>query len=156
MWSGLVWLRIGTGGELLWIRYWTFGFHEMLGNYLVASRVVLSSIELVMSWHFVKLSFSSRICEDVSHGKKKMHVADTTWISRCRERPKVTKQDVDHLRCRFWIRREDCSKLLELVVQDLAKAKVKTVQHWKEWEMNWLSIHAIGWNRNNSRACSFS
>jgi hypothetical protein len=35
----------------LWIRYWTFGFHEMLGNYrvvwhLVASRVVLSSIEL--------------------------------------------------------------------------------------------------------------
>jgi hypothetical protein len=33
MWTGLVWLRIGTGGELLWIRYWTFGFHEMLGNY---------------------------------------------------------------------------------------------------------------------------
>jgi hypothetical protein len=38
--------------ELLWIRYWTFGFHEMLGNYrvaqhLVASRVVLSSMELV-------------------------------------------------------------------------------------------------------------
>jgi hypothetical protein len=23
-------------GELLWIRYWTFGFHEMLGNYRVA------------------------------------------------------------------------------------------------------------------------
>jgi hypothetical protein len=21
MWTGLVWLRIGTGGELLWIRY---------------------------------------------------------------------------------------------------------------------------------------
>jgi hypothetical protein len=36
MWTGLVWLRIGTGGELLWIRYWTFGFHEMLGNYRVA------------------------------------------------------------------------------------------------------------------------
>jgi hypothetical protein len=35
-WTGLVWLRIGTGGELLWIRYWTFGFHEMLGNYRVA------------------------------------------------------------------------------------------------------------------------
>jgi hypothetical protein len=32
MWTGLVWLRIGTGGELLWIRYWTFGFHEMLGK----------------------------------------------------------------------------------------------------------------------------
>jgi hypothetical protein len=25
MCTGLVWLRIGTGGELLWIRYWTFG-----------------------------------------------------------------------------------------------------------------------------------
>jgi hypothetical protein len=46
-WTGLVWLRIGTGGELLWIRYWTFGFHEMLGNYRVASGVVLSSIQLV-------------------------------------------------------------------------------------------------------------
>jgi hypothetical protein len=36
MWTGLVWLRIGTGGELLWIRYWIFWFHEMLGNYGVA------------------------------------------------------------------------------------------------------------------------
>jgi hypothetical protein len=36
MWTGLVWLRLGTGGELLWIRYWTFGFHEMLGNYRVS------------------------------------------------------------------------------------------------------------------------
>jgi hypothetical protein len=37
MWTGLVWLRIGTGGELLWIQYWTFEFHKMLGNYRVAS-----------------------------------------------------------------------------------------------------------------------
>jgi hypothetical protein len=29
-WIG--WPRIGTDGELLWIRYWTFGFHKMLGN----------------------------------------------------------------------------------------------------------------------------
>jgi hypothetical protein len=44
MWTGLVWLRIGTGEEL--------GFHKMLGNYRVSkelgiSRVVLSSMELV-------------------------------------------------------------------------------------------------------------
>jgi hypothetical protein len=43
--------QIGTGGELLWTRYWTFGFHKMLGIYqvaaqLVASGVVLSSTEL--------------------------------------------------------------------------------------------------------------
>jgi hypothetical protein len=30
------WLRIGTGAELLWIWNWTYGFHEMLGNYRVA------------------------------------------------------------------------------------------------------------------------
>jgi hypothetical protein len=52
MWTGLVWLRIGTGGELVWMRLWTFGFHEMLGNYRVSkqlgiSRVVPSSMELV-------------------------------------------------------------------------------------------------------------
>jgi hypothetical protein len=44
MWNGLVWPRIGTGVELLWIRYWALGYHEMLGNYRVASRLVLSSI----------------------------------------------------------------------------------------------------------------
>jgi hypothetical protein len=52
MWTGFVWLRIGTGGELLWTRKLTFGFHKMLGIYrmaaqLAASRVVLSSTELV-------------------------------------------------------------------------------------------------------------
>jgi hypothetical protein len=46
-WIGLA--KVWTGGELLWIRYWTFGFQKMLGNYRVASRVVLNSIELVIS-----------------------------------------------------------------------------------------------------------
>jgi hypothetical protein len=50
MLTGLVCHRIGTGGELLWIRYWTFGFHKMLENYRVSkqlgiSRVVLSSMD---------------------------------------------------------------------------------------------------------------
>jgi hypothetical protein len=35
MGTGLVWPRIGTGGELLLIRYLTFGLHKMLGNYRV-------------------------------------------------------------------------------------------------------------------------
>jgi hypothetical protein len=52
MWNGLVWRRIGTSGEHLWMRQWTFGFHKMLGGprvaaQLVASWVVLSSIEFV-------------------------------------------------------------------------------------------------------------
>jgi hypothetical protein len=28
MWIGFIWLRIGTGGELLWTRWWAFGFHK--------------------------------------------------------------------------------------------------------------------------------
>jgi hypothetical protein len=31
-WIGLIWLRIGTSGGFLWIRYWTFRFHKMLGG----------------------------------------------------------------------------------------------------------------------------
>jgi hypothetical protein len=54
-WIGLAQDR--TGGELLWNRYWTFGFHKMLGNYRVASRlvafrIVLCSIELVTCQFF--------------------------------------------------------------------------------------------------------
>jgi hypothetical protein len=53
-WGGVDWivsLRVGTSGELMWMRLWTFGFHKMLGNcqvatQLVASRAVFSSIEL--------------------------------------------------------------------------------------------------------------
>jgi hypothetical protein len=26
VWSGFTWLRIGTVGGLLWLRWWTFGF----------------------------------------------------------------------------------------------------------------------------------
>jgi hypothetical protein len=27
--DGLIWLRKGTGDGLLWMRWWTFGFHKM-------------------------------------------------------------------------------------------------------------------------------
>jgi len=30
-WNGSIWLRIGTGGGLLWMRSWTFGFHKIRG-----------------------------------------------------------------------------------------------------------------------------
>jgi hypothetical protein len=64
------------GGELLWIRYWTFGFHEMLRNYrvaehLVASRIVLSSVELVsalqyrLDLHYVT-AVSRWVCKSVT------------------------------------------------------------------------------------------
>jgi len=29
LWSGLIWRMMGTSGDLLWEREWTFGLHEM-------------------------------------------------------------------------------------------------------------------------------
>ena len=48
----LIWLSIGTGGGLLWMRWWTFGFHKMWGIFwlvedLLASQEGLCSMELV-------------------------------------------------------------------------------------------------------------
>jgi hypothetical protein len=48
-WIGLIRLRIGTSGGLLWTRYWTFGLHKMLGSswgaaQLAAPREGLSSV----------------------------------------------------------------------------------------------------------------
>jgi hypothetical protein len=47
LWTGLVWLRMGTIAEILWMRSWTFGFHKMLGNYRVASQLVASRVVLI-------------------------------------------------------------------------------------------------------------
>jgi hypothetical protein len=41
VWIGFIWLRIGTSGRLLWIRYWAFGFHEMLGSSWVAAQLMV-------------------------------------------------------------------------------------------------------------------
>jgi hypothetical protein len=49
----LIWLRIGTGGRLLWVRYWTFVFHKSVVNFLtrwdmLASPERLCSMKLVI------------------------------------------------------------------------------------------------------------
>jgi hypothetical protein len=48
----LLWLRMGTGVGLLWMRSWTFGFHRVwriswLAEDLLASQEWLCSMELV-------------------------------------------------------------------------------------------------------------
>ena len=53
-WNGLIWLKTGTGGGLLWMQQWTFGFHKMgiiswLAEKLLASQEGLCSMELVSS-----------------------------------------------------------------------------------------------------------
>jgi hypothetical protein len=42
MWTGLVWLRIGTSGGLLWMCLWMFGFYKMLGSSRVAAKLAAS------------------------------------------------------------------------------------------------------------------
>jgi hypothetical protein len=42
VWTGFIWLRIGTIGGLLWTRWWTFGFHKMLGSSWVAAKLAAS------------------------------------------------------------------------------------------------------------------
>jgi len=40
VWTGLMWLRIGTGGGHLWVRWWTFGSRKMPGiSWLAANRL---------------------------------------------------------------------------------------------------------------------
>jgi hypothetical protein len=39
---GSIWLRIGTGGGLMWTRWWTSGFHNMLGSSRAAAQLAAS------------------------------------------------------------------------------------------------------------------
>jgi hypothetical protein len=52
VWIGLIWLRIGTSGGLLWTRKWNFGFHKIWKSWVTErqadSQEGLSSIELVI------------------------------------------------------------------------------------------------------------
>jgi hypothetical protein len=41
-WTGLIWLDIGKGGGLLWMRWWTFGFHKIRGISWVVEDVLAS------------------------------------------------------------------------------------------------------------------
>jgi hypothetical protein len=38
LWTLFIWLRIGTGGGILWTRKWTFGFHKRRGISWSAER----------------------------------------------------------------------------------------------------------------------
>jgi hypothetical protein len=42
VWTGSMWLRIGTSGGLLWTWWWTFGFLKMLGSSWVAAQLAAS------------------------------------------------------------------------------------------------------------------
>jgi hypothetical protein len=58
IWIGLIWLRIGTNGGLLWTRRWTFGSHKMLGSSRVAAQFAASQERLSYMSEFVINSIS--------------------------------------------------------------------------------------------------
>jgi hypothetical protein len=41
-WTGLIWLRIGTGGGFLWMRWWTSGFRKKWGISWLAEELLAS------------------------------------------------------------------------------------------------------------------
>ena len=64
IWTGLGWLKIGTGGVRLWVRWWTFGFREMRGiSWLAASQSAaqegLCTVEWVSNYWMNKGRYSS-------------------------------------------------------------------------------------------------
>jgi hypothetical protein len=46
VWTGFIWLRIGTVGWSLWTLKWTFGFHKTQGTSWLAERLLASQVEL--------------------------------------------------------------------------------------------------------------
>jgi hypothetical protein len=42
VWTGSIWLRIGTSGRLLWTRWWTIGLLKMRGSSWVVARLASS------------------------------------------------------------------------------------------------------------------
>jgi hypothetical protein len=68
VWTGSIWLGIGTSGGLLWTLWWTFGFHKMLGSSRIASQLAasqegLSSVSKLMEY---AVKIWCKICKEFS------------------------------------------------------------------------------------------
>jgi hypothetical protein len=49
IWTRWFWLRIGTGSRLLWMWWWTFGFHKIRGIFLTSWRLVSCSKRIMVN-----------------------------------------------------------------------------------------------------------
>ena len=58
VWAGSNWLKIGTGGGHLWVRWWTFGFHKMRGIYWLAENRLASQEGLCLE-EVIKFAYGS-------------------------------------------------------------------------------------------------
>jgi hypothetical protein len=88
--TGLVWVKIGTSGELLWKRYWTLGIYKLLRNYrvatqLVTSLVVLSSIELVSYLLPAANSVTQSVIYNIARVKVNFHWIPINFLAANRD-----------------------------------------------------------------------
>jgi hypothetical protein len=51
VWRGFTWLRIGTVGGLLWVRWWTFGFWRHGVSYLRFLVPTAASMKVAVFWN---------------------------------------------------------------------------------------------------------
>jgi hypothetical protein len=57
--SESIWLRTGTGGGLLWIGWWNFGFHKMWEMSWVAEELLVSQEGLWYNELVIKSQFTT-------------------------------------------------------------------------------------------------
>jgi hypothetical protein len=74
VWIGLIWLTIGTSGELLWRRKWTFGFHKMLGTSWVGALLTASQEGLSSISEWIVASLGS-----LRHWRWRLYVPPKRW-----------------------------------------------------------------------------
>jgi len=83
VWTGLSWLRIGTGGRHLWVRWWTCRFHKMRGiSWLVENWLASEEGLCCMGW----ISFGNLYCllSGESHVCTFLHcITYLPWIFCC-------------------------------------------------------------------------
>jgi hypothetical protein len=100
IWIGLIWLRIGTSGGLLWTWQWTsFRFHKMLGSswvtaQLTASQEGLSSMsEWVSEW--VLTVMSANDTPSSSQSNKHISINKPRLVHQVQKAP-YTMRDILH------------------------------------------------------------
>jgi hypothetical protein len=65
VWIGLDWLRIGTGGELLWMPWWTFGFlrHGVVNTNMTGSLPCIRTLLLAEAARADNITLATRPTE---------------------------------------------------------------------------------------------
>jgi hypothetical protein len=93
-WTGSIWLRTGTDGRLLWMWWWTIGFHIMpgiswLSEDLLASQKGLCSMEFLICDKLNEGLFNVNTKSDKKFVLEKITLAQLCNIDPIFTKPKV-------------------------------------------------------------------